>query len=417
MPIAVLGLRELPAQPVQLGLLVAGHADHRRRAGGVGEPVAGLPHLVHGLLPRAVELHEFGAMHQTLTAEGHQIRLRITPAGQRRGPLLRPPQIEDLLARRDHTAIGDPGNRRGHLTGGDRDHDLVEQRDTLGRLCQPDQRLAPAEPGQRLQVGVAETPADLGGPAEGGARGRGIAARHALQRGWQKQIPLLDAVQMAVVKQPPGPGEPATTTGELTQVQKCEAQPERAPNGTRHITKAQPFVIRPRQDVGTVVVPAGQISGQPKPFKILRRKRGLMIRSRQSGIGIRPSPPAKGASAPIERIGRGHTLPPPQEPRRELPVHNPAYYATHRSGSTQVLTSGITWISLSSPIMLPSCFDTVEGCAHSHRRRMTPRSLSMHGRSQKRRARSAVPGRLEAPSDQREARNPVGAVADRRPPQ
>ena len=200
LPVAVLGLRELPAQPVQLGLLVAGHADHRRRAGGIGEPVAGLPHFVHGIRPSPVELHELGAMHQALTAEGHQVRLRAAPAGQRRGPLLRPAHIEDLLTRRDHTAVGDPGNHRGHLAGGDRDHDLVEQCDTLGRRCQPDQRLTPAETGQRLQVRVAETPADLGGPAEGSARSRGVAARHTLQRGRHKQIPLLDTVQIAVVK-------------------------------------------------------------------------------------------------------------------------------------------------------------------------------------------------------------------------
>jgi hypothetical protein len=220
-----------------------------------------------------VELHKLGAMHPALTAEGHQIRLGIAPAGQGRGPLLRPAQIEDLLTRRDHTAVGDPGNYRGHLADGDRDHDLVEQRDTLGRRCQPDQRLSPAEPGQRLQVRVAETPADIGGLSEGGARGRGIAARHTLQRGRQKQIPLLDTVQMAVVKQPPGPGEPAAAAGQLTPVQKCEAQPERAPGGPRRITKVQQFVIRPRRDVGTVIVPADQVSGHRKPFKILRRKR------------------------------------------------------------------------------------------------------------------------------------------------
>ncbi len=310
LPVAVLGLRELPAQPVQLGLLVAGHADHHRRAGGITKPVAGLPHFVHGIGPRAVELHELGAMHQALTAERHQIRLGIAPAGQRRGPLLRPAQIEDLLTRRDHPAVGDPGNHRGHLAGGDRHHDLVEQCDTLGRRCQPDQRLTPAKPGQRLQVRVTETPADLGGPAEGGARGRGIAARHTLQRGRQKQIPLLDTVQIAVVKQPPGPGEPAAAASQLTPVQKREAQPERAPGRPRRITKVQPFVIRPRQDARTVVVPAGQVSGHRKPFKILRRKRYLMIRGRQPGVRIRPGPPSKGPPAPIECIGRGHTLSP-----------------------------------------------------------------------------------------------------------
>src|SRR6266536_3264648 len=159
-----------------------------------------------------------------------------------------------------------------------------------------------------------------------------ITACHALQCGRQKQIPPLGAVQAAVVKQPPGPGEPPTAASELAPVQKGETQPERAPGGPRRITKAQPFVIRARRDVGTVVVPAGQVSGQRKSLKILRRKRRLTIRGRQPGIGIRPGPPAKRAPALIECTGRGHTPSPPQEPRRELPVCKPpARHVTHRS--------------------------------------------------------------------------------------
>jgi len=37
-------------------------------------------------------------------------------------PLLRPPQIEDLLTRHDHTAGDDPGNVRRYLASRDRDH-------------------------------------------------------------------------------------------------------------------------------------------------------------------------------------------------------------------------------------------------------------------------------------------------------
>jgi hypothetical protein len=69
-----------------------------------------------------------------------------------------------------------------------------------------------------------------------------------------------------------------------------------------------------------------------------------MIRGRQFGVGIRPGPPSKGPPAPIECIGRGHTLSPPEEPAVNHSYATPACYATHRSGPTQVLASGITWM-------------------------------------------------------------------------
>lgn len=46
-------------------------------------------------------------MHQTLTAERNQVRMRRTPVTQCRGPLLSAPQIEDVLARFDHRAVRD----------------------------------------------------------------------------------------------------------------------------------------------------------------------------------------------------------------------------------------------------------------------------------------------------------------------
>jgi len=166
-----------------------------------------------------VQLHDLGAMHQTLTAEGHQLRLRRAPVAQRRRPLLRPAHIEDLLARHDHTAVDDPDDDRSHLAGRDGDHDLVEQRHALRGLAQPGQGLPPAEPRERRQVWVAEAVADLGGLAEGGVGGRGVASGKALKRDRQEQVSLLNTVQMTIVEQPPGPGEPAAAAGGLTPVQ------------------------------------------------------------------------------------------------------------------------------------------------------------------------------------------------------
>lgn len=70
--VRLLGLRELPAQPVKLSLLIERHAE-RRLAQRVGEPFAGPPYLVHGVRPRAAQLHDLRPMHQALPAEKHQI--------------------------------------------------------------------------------------------------------------------------------------------------------------------------------------------------------------------------------------------------------------------------------------------------------------------------------------------------------
>jgi hypothetical protein len=70
-----------------------------------------------------------------------------------------------------------------------------------------------ADPPQRRQVRVAEALADLAGLPEGGVGGRGVARGEVLERDRQQQVPLLDAVELALVEQPPAPGQPAAGPG------------------------------------------------------------------------------------------------------------------------------------------------------------------------------------------------------------
>jgi hypothetical protein len=245
-------------------------------------------------------------MHQALTAEGHQVRLRRTPVGQRRRPLPRAAHIEQLLARLDHGAVDAPDHTRRDLSGLDGDHRLVQQRHALDGLPQPQQRPATADPGERHQVPVAEAVADLGGLTEGGVRGRGVALGKALDREGHEQVPLLHAVQVAVVQQPPGPGEPAAAAGQLAPVQQAEGQPERAPGGTPRVAQPQPPVMRARPDVVAVGVPAQQVRGRGEPLQVLRRERALPVGRRQLREGVRPRPPSEGLPAPIQCVSRGH---------------------------------------------------------------------------------------------------------------
>ena len=52
-------------------------------------PLARALRRVERVRPRAVQLHDLGAMHQAVAAERDEIRLGVTPVGQRRRPLLR----------------------------------------------------------------------------------------------------------------------------------------------------------------------------------------------------------------------------------------------------------------------------------------------------------------------------------------
>jgi hypothetical protein len=260
-------------------------------------------------------------MHQALPAEGHQVRLRRTPAAQRRRPLPRAAQVKQLLACLEHGAVDDPDHDRRQLTGLDGDHGLVQQRHALSGLPQPRQRLAPASPGQRRQVPVAEAVAELGGLPEGGVRGRGVALGNALECDRQEQIPLLHTVQLAVVQQPPGPGQPAAGAGQLAPVQQAVGQPERAPGGTLRAAQPQPRLMRARQDLVAVGIPTHQVGGHGQPLQILRGKRGLPVGRRQLVEGIRPRPPLEAVPAPIQCVSRGHARSPP--PRGGPPPGHP----------------------------------------------------------------------------------------------
>src|SRR6266542_883640 len=72
--VGLLGLGELAAQPVQLGLLVAGRAGGGM-SGRPAEAFPGPPDLVHGVGPGAMQQHDLGAVHLALPAVGDQVGL------------------------------------------------------------------------------------------------------------------------------------------------------------------------------------------------------------------------------------------------------------------------------------------------------------------------------------------------------
>ena len=79
-PVGTLGIGQLAAQPVQLALLVEGEAE--RRVAGSDSRRQARSASADGLGPGTVRLQDLRAVHEALTAVGHEVGLGRAPAVQ-----------------------------------------------------------------------------------------------------------------------------------------------------------------------------------------------------------------------------------------------------------------------------------------------------------------------------------------------
>jgi hypothetical protein len=261
-------LREFAAQTMEFAALV----ERRARGGlrrGLQQPIACLPRRLDGFRPRATQLQNLGAPHKTLPAIGDQIRLRHTPARQRRRPLLRPPEVKHLQTAFDDAAVDIADNEWGYFAGVYGDHRLIQQTDAVPNLAHSDQDPTAAVPCECDQVAIAKTVADLRSLAEHTVGTGSIAGEHALQCDGKEQVPLLDAILACVVEQLARPRDPAASPGTLALVHQTERQPERTSRGGRDGTTPQEFLVRTRPALRTLRVLANQVRGRREPFEIL----------------------------------------------------------------------------------------------------------------------------------------------------
>ena len=89
-----------------------------------------------------MQLHYLRAVGQTVAAELDKAWLRLAPVVQGFRPLMRPPQIEDRAAALDDGAVDHTRDDWRNLAIGDRDHVLVEIRDTRGDVTESDDLLS-----------------------------------------------------------------------------------------------------------------------------------------------------------------------------------------------------------------------------------------------------------------------------------
>jgi len=173
-PAARVGPDEITAQPVQLGQLVVRGASLGlcRR---IAQPLARPLRFSKRSVPRAVKLHQLRPVNQAVAAEGHDVGARRAPALERGRPLLRAPQVEQIVTRGDHAAVHRAGDDGRDFTAGDGDHHFVEQRETGRRVVHRHERAALAVPGKRRQVRIAEPGADASGFGERRVSGGDVA--------------------------------------------------------------------------------------------------------------------------------------------------------------------------------------------------------------------------------------------------
>ena len=110
-PVGILRLPEVSAQAVHLPLPVCGMTKRSLVQDSLRELLCDATCLVECVRPGAAQSHDLGAMHEAEPPVRHHVRLLLTPARQRLGPLTRAPELVDVATERDGVAVDDARHR------------------------------------------------------------------------------------------------------------------------------------------------------------------------------------------------------------------------------------------------------------------------------------------------------------------
>jgi hypothetical protein len=212
-------------------------------------------------------------MHQAVAAERDEIRLRIAPPAQRGGPLLRPADVEDQLARFDHAAVDRSGDHLAYLIGHHRGHSFVEQPHPVDRPALGDERPPLNVARERDQIAVPEPPAQLRGLARDRLGASPVALQRAQQRGGHEQEAALRAIPVLVLEQAQAARDPATGGCRLAAVDEDEDDPPGARHRPSPLAAAQQRLVRPLPHRDALVVPADEIRRRGEPLELFGLQR------------------------------------------------------------------------------------------------------------------------------------------------
>ena len=278
------GLRELAPQSMDLTDAV----ERRTRRGPGRQQLTRILRVLCGIIPFPAQLHDFGAIEQALTAVAHQVGLRGTPFRERHRPLVGAAQIEGLLAGLEDDAIDVAREDWRHVAGNHRDHRFVEQRNTLRDVSQSNQR-APA-PGarQRRQIAIAKPAGDLGRLRECGVACRGIALHNALDGGRNQQIPAHDAVEVRLVEDALGSGEPSRRWRDGAALQQSERQPGCGSSGPFAVASIEACLMRARPEGLALGIASHEVGCRRKSFEVFGFQGCFTVGRFEQAIRFRP---------------------------------------------------------------------------------------------------------------------------------
>ena len=238
-------------------------------------------------------------MHQALPAIGHEVRLRLAPAAERRRPLLGPAHVEHVLAHLDHRAVHDarrrsatprrpspppsprrarrhraPGRRRARAPGPGRD----------GRT--------PSDPRRRSATPIASASVNSAralpvSPANRCPSATGTSSR---PRSTQSRSASSSRCSARASQPPAGAISPAQ--------EQAEAEPERAPGRPPRVTAAQALVMSSLARGRPDVVLAGEVRRHRQPLQIVDIQRRSAVGGGQLDVRHLSTPAARTSAGP-----------------------------------------------------------------------------------------------------------------------
>jgi hypothetical protein len=181
---------------------------------------------------------------------------------------------------------------------GDREHRLVQQRETL--LAPPllDQDETLGMDGEREQIRVAEPLARLRRHRCGGERGFVVARRLVLHCDGQEEIAPLDAVPPLALDEALGTAEPPRRAAHLSAQCDVDAQKEGAARRAKRYAALEMCVMSPFEDAQEVVDAAEHLRSRCQQLEVVgcERRRLIGLRQRQVRVFRRPSRVGRTAS-------------------------------------------------------------------------------------------------------------------------
>ena len=239
-------------------------------------------------------------MDEALAAEAHHLGLGVAPIAQRPGPLLRPAELERLLAALDRPAVDDPGDDRRELVRCRGDHRLVEEAQALGATSGHHEHVTALMGGEGEQIHVAVFRADIRDSAESFGRGLEIALAHLLEGEGNHQVAVLDRVGRLVLDQALPAAKPAARGAHLAATGAVEADPDRAASGEHRIALGQVRLVLALHRGEVLVLVAEHVGRSCQQPQVVGSQPGFAIGCRKALVGVRPPKARVRLSAPIE---------------------------------------------------------------------------------------------------------------------